>query len=67
LATVGRRVEQLEADMGGRGPRCPECGGSPDDHGPEETYEVVFVPPEEAGENEWCPTCDGQTAFVIEW
>jgi hypothetical protein len=53
--------------MGGRGPRCPECGGSPDDHGPEETYEVVFVPPEEAGENEWCPTCDGQTAFVIEW
>ena len=68
MATLERRVEKLEVGGGdGGGPRCPECGGLPDGPDPEDTFELVFVPPEEAGENEWCPCCGQQTQFVIEW
>jgi hypothetical protein len=66
MATLERRVDKLEAGGGAGGPRCPECGGL-DDHGPNDTYEIVFVAPEEAGQNEWCPECGRQTNIVIEW
>jgi hypothetical protein len=28
---------------------------------------LVFTPPEEAGENEWCPRCGRQTRIIIGW
>jgi hypothetical protein len=69
LATLEKRVEKLEVGGGdGGGPRCSECGGLPDrEPGPDDTYELVFTPPEEAGENEWCPRCGRQTRIIIGW
>jgi hypothetical protein len=69
MATRERRVDKLEVAKlggGGGGPRCPECGGL-DDHGPNDTYEIVFVAPEEAGENRWCETCGLPVDVVIGW
>jgi hypothetical protein len=73
MATVTKkRVDALEVSHGvgggGRDGRCPECGGLPDDDpDASDNYELVFVDPEDAGENEWCPSCGRQTAVVIEW
>ena len=64
--TIARRLGAVETGMGGRGPRCPDCGGPGDGPGPDDTYELVFTPPEEAGQNEWC-SCGRQTRVVLEW
>ncbi len=57
--TIERRVRQLEATTGG-GNRCPECGG-PDDRPPS----IVFVDPDKAPPDEWCPACGRPIAITI--
>jgi hypothetical protein len=61
-----RRLEALESAHGiGGADGCPQCGQR--DHRPGDTYEVVFVDPEEDTENEWCSTCGRQTHVVLSW
>jgi uncharacterized OB-fold protein len=57
--TIERRVRQLEATTGGGG-HCPECGG-PDDRPPS----IVFVDPDKAPPDEWCPACGRALATTI--
>jgi hypothetical protein len=67
LTTQTRRVRALEGGGGGsRGfPPCPECGG-PDDFGPDNTYELIFIDPGgPEDKEEFCETCGRQTRFVI--
>jgi len=69
MATIDRRVDALESSHGvGGGGECPECGGPPDgEYGKDDTYEMIFTAPTEAGENEWCGTCGRQTHIVLDW
>ena len=71
MAAIERRVGALEASHGiggGGGGECPECGGPPDgEYGKDDTYEMIFTAPTEAGENEWCGTCGRQTHIVLDW
>ncbi len=57
--TIERRVAALEATTGG-GNRCPVCGG-PDDRPPS----IVFVDPDKAPPDEWCPACGRPIAITI--
>jgi hypothetical protein len=70
VATIERRVDALEVShgIGGGGGDCPGCGGPPDgEPGPNDTFELTFEDPEEAGENEWCEVCSRQTHVVLSW
>jgi uncharacterized OB-fold protein len=60
--TIERRVRQLEATTGG-GNRCPECGNGPDDDN--RPHEIVFVDPDKAPPDEWCPACGRPIAITI--
>jgi hypothetical protein len=62
---IAKRVDALEVSHGIGGGGCPDCGGLPDESDPGNTFEIVFVAPEEAGENEWCAKCGNQTNAVI--
>ena len=66
--TIERRVARLEATGGGGSggfPPCLECGG-PDDFGPDNTYELIFIDPGgPEDKEEFCETCGRQTRFVI--
>jgi ribosomal protein L37AE/L43A len=60
--TIERRVAQLEATTGG-GNRCPECGNGPDDDN--RPRRIVFVDPDKAPPDEWCPACGRPIAITI--
>jgi uncharacterized Zn-finger protein len=62
-ASLWRRLEALEAKVGID--VCPYCGGGSSEAG--DTHSVVFVEPEESGENAWCSYCGRQTRVVLEW
>ena len=58
------------ADSGGGKPPCSCCGwggdnGEPDDFGERDTYEVVFVGPDEDAGPEFCPECGRRIAYDI--
>jgi len=59
--TIERRVAQLEATTDG-GDRCPECGGHDRDG---DTYEILFVDPDDATPDEWCGTCGCALSITI--
>ena len=62
-----KRVGLLEASYGGS-EACPECGDPPDGkRGPNDTYELIFVDPEEDSENEWCQTCGRPIRITLTW
>ena len=59
---TGRRLEALERLQGGKA--CEECG---DGGGGPETWEVVWMDPEEPAETEWCGTCGRPLEIVVSW
>jgi hypothetical protein len=67
LTTQTRRVRALEDGGGGSGgfPPCAECGG-PEDFGPDNTYELIFIDPGGPEDREeFCETCGRQRHLVI--
>jgi hypothetical protein len=67
---IERRLYALESSAreGMGGGSCPECGGPPDGKpGPNDTYELLFVDPEEDSENEWCQTCGRPIHITLTW
>jgi hypothetical protein len=64
--TIERRVDALEVSHGiGGGGRCPECGGLPDEPDPDDTFELVFVAPEEDDEEDtFCGRCGRPLTFA---
>ena len=70
LATQSRRVKLLENGGGGGKPPCYRCGwggdnGEPDDPDEGDTFELVFVDPEEDLGPEFCPECGRRVAYNI--
>ena len=70
MATIiERRVARLE-EASGAGGECPDCGcgGSDDDFGPNDTYEVQLVDPGGAEDREeFCGSCGRQLVIVLTW
>jgi len=67
VASVASKVARLLDATGGGDGACLDCGG-PDDFGPDDTYEIVWIDPNGAEDREvWCETCGMQTRFVIRW
>ena len=62
MASLARRIRALEGLY--RKSACPECGGGGgDDFQPGDSYELVFVDPDDP-EDEPCPEC-GREPVVI--
>jgi len=59
---IGRRIKSLEALHDQES--CAECG---DAGGNPETWEVVWMDPEEPAESKWCGTCGRPLEVVITW
>jgi hypothetical protein len=64
-SSLQRRVARLE-EAAGRGPggECLECGG-PDDFGPDDTFELVWVDPDGPEEEEYCPECGRRVEIIV--
>ena len=69
VTSVQAKVSRLEEATGGTGgDACPLCGGSGDDFGPDDTYEVEWVDPGGPGDREeFCEACGRQLVYVITW
>ncbi len=60
--SIEKRIEALETSSG-EGGECPACGLGPgDDNRP---HEIVFVDPDKAPPDEWCPACGRPIAITI--
>jgi hypothetical protein len=61
MGGLERRIKALFESLA---PRCPSC--SSDDPAFTE-YEVLWVDPHEAGEQEFCPSCGEQLSCDVSW